>query len=220
MKIYSSPFRGLGGVLFQLILLIGLIPVQTTAQTQSLQQLQLDIEKLAQLKMMLNNMYSGYNILANGYNNIKNQSLDNFNLHKNYLGGLMSISQAVKNDPSVNAIVLMQSQMVSEYNATYKKVIGTGVFNSDELDYFNKGYARIKKQTDQSMADLQLLITPDRLQMNEAERLSAIEKVRADMETQLNGIRSFTKKVNTLSAMRLQLKKDNQNLRNNYGIPK
>ena len=213
-KIINSLFRGLGGVVSLFLCLNGF------SQTESLQQLQLDIEKLAQLKLMLNNMYSGYSQLANGYNSIKSQSLDNFNLHKNFLDGLKAVSPAVKNDPAINAIASMQSQIISEYNATYKKLVSTGLFNRDELDYFNKGYARISKQADQNMADLQLLITPERLQMNEAERLSAIDKIRADMESQLNVVKSFSKKVNTLSAIRLQLKKDNQNLRNSYGIIK
>jgi hypothetical protein len=190
------------------------------AQTQSLQQLQLDIEKLAQLKMMLSNMYSGYNMLISSYNNIKDQSLANFNLHKNFLDGLLTISPAVRNDPAINEIFSIQAQIISAYNDTYQKINRTGVFNAGELDYFNKGYAKINKQTDQNLADLQLLIAPDKLQMNEAERLSAIQRIHTDMETQLSAIRSFTKKVNTLSAMRLQMKKENETIRNSFGIQK
>lgn len=190
------------------------------AQTQSLQQLQLDIEKLAQLKMMLNNMYNGYNMLVSGYSNIKDQSLANFNLHKNFLDGLVSISPAVRNDPAINEIFSIQSQITSAYNDTYQKINRTGLFNASELDYFNKGYAKITKQTDQNLSDLQLMIAHDKLQMNEAERLSAIQQIRADMETQLSAARSFTKKVNTLSALRVQMKKENETIRNSFGIQK
>ena len=190
------------------------------AQTQSLQQLQLDIEKLAQLKMMLSNMYNGYNMMVSGYNNIKDQSLANFNLHKNFLDGLVTISPAVRNDPSISEIFSIHAQILSAYNDTNRKIIQSGLFSADELDYFNNGFAKINMQAGQNLNDLQLLIAPGKLQMNEAERLSAIQRIRADMQTQLSGIRSFMKKVNTLSALRLQMKTDNQSLRNSFGIQK
>ena len=44
--------------------------LNANAQTQELQQLALNIEKLAQLKSILDNMYKGYAVLTKGYNTI------------------------------------------------------------------------------------------------------------------------------------------------------
>ena len=55
-------------------------------QAQELEELALDIEKLAQFKQILSDMKKGYTILSGGYNTIKNLSQGNFNLHKGIPG--------------------------------------------------------------------------------------------------------------------------------------
>ena len=47
---------------------------QVMAQSTEIQQLLLNVEKLAQLKKILSNMKKGYEIVSNGYNTIKDIS--------------------------------------------------------------------------------------------------------------------------------------------------
>jgi hypothetical protein len=54
-------------------------------QSDEAQQLLLYIEKLAQLKNILNDMYRGYQIVSKGYNTNKDISKGNFNLHNVFL---------------------------------------------------------------------------------------------------------------------------------------
>ena len=58
---------------------------QVVAQSTEIQQLLLNVEKLAQLKKILSNMKKGYEIVSNGYNTIKDISKGNFNLHEAFL---------------------------------------------------------------------------------------------------------------------------------------
>ena len=58
---------------------------QVVAQSTEIQQLLLNVEKLAQLKKILSNMKKGYEIVSNGYNTIKDISKGNFNLHDAFL---------------------------------------------------------------------------------------------------------------------------------------
>ncbi|MES2329658.1 MAG: TerB family tellurite resistance protein [Bacteroidota bacterium] len=204
-----------------LIIIISLcFSLSGTAQTQALKQLQLDIEKLAQLKMQLQYMYKGYSILANGYTNIKNQSLANFVLHKDFIDALSMISPAVKNDPAVRDILTMQAGIVSECNAAYKKVMQYGVFNASEIRSFTKAYAKILSESNSQVDALQIVLTPNKLQMNETERLEAIEKIKESVEEKLAAIRSLSVRANTLASFRMRSKKDNEFLRNQYGIVK
>jgi hypothetical protein len=50
---------------------------QVVAQSTEIQQLLLNVEKLAQLKKILSNMKKGYEIVSNGYNTIKDISKGN-----------------------------------------------------------------------------------------------------------------------------------------------
>ena len=69
---------------------------QLKAQSDEVQQLLLNIEKLAQFKKILKNMKNGYQIIFKGYTAVKDISQGNFNLHKTFLDGLMQVSPAVK----------------------------------------------------------------------------------------------------------------------------
>src|ERR1700749_1084776 len=68
-----------------------------TAQVQEMQQLILDIEKLTQMKGILSDMKTGYQIYQQGYGTISGLSKGNFDLHNVFITGLLSVSPAVKN---------------------------------------------------------------------------------------------------------------------------
>ncbi|MFK4985512.1 hypothetical protein ACI4B7_27170, partial [Klebsiella pneumoniae] len=78
------------------IMIMCSMSVQLNAQSDEVQQLLLNIEKLAQFKKILKNMKNGYQIIFKGYTAVKDISQGNFNLHKTFLDGLMQVSPAVK----------------------------------------------------------------------------------------------------------------------------
>ncbi|HXB45258.1 MAG TPA: hypothetical protein VNV85_14430, partial [Puia sp.] len=57
-----------------LIMLLLLVSANIKAQSYELERLILDIQKLAQLKNILSDLYKGYEILNTGYNTIKSIS--------------------------------------------------------------------------------------------------------------------------------------------------
>ena len=80
----------------KIIIIIALLfSCKIQAQSYELQRLLLDIQKLAQLKSILTDLYKGYEILNTGYNTIKSISEGNFNLHKAFLDGLLAVRRAV-----------------------------------------------------------------------------------------------------------------------------
>src|SRR5438552_2102449 len=87
------------------------------AQSYETQQLLLDVQKLAQLKQILKDMKTGYEIVSKGYSSIRDISQGNFNLHQVFLDGLLQVSPVVKNYKRVADIVSYQLRMVKEYKA-------------------------------------------------------------------------------------------------------
>ena len=75
----------------------------------------LNVEKVAQLRKILDNMYKGYQIITKGYNAIKDISEGNFNIHKAFLDGLLEVSPVVKKYKRVPDIISRQKQLVKEY---------------------------------------------------------------------------------------------------------
>src|ERR1700737_433815 len=118
-------------------MLIGMGNLKAQSIAQLTEQLVLDIEKLADLKNILSDMYKGYQILDKGYSEIKNIAQGNFNLHKVFLDGLLAVSPVVKNYSRVAEIIQMEFPLVSEYKAAYKKFRADGHFTPQELDYIS-----------------------------------------------------------------------------------
>src|SRR3954466_15940675 len=96
-----------------LVVVIGLLAMRVSGQTEEVQQLLLDVEKLAQLKQILKDMYKGYEIISSGYTTIKNISEGNFSMHKEYLDKLLGVSPVIKNYARVADVIGLQLRIVS-----------------------------------------------------------------------------------------------------------
>ncbi|WP_244307430.1 hypothetical protein [Flavobacterium fluviatile] len=86
------------------IIILMLFPNKGNSQSQEIQQLILNIEKLAQFKQILSDMKKGYEILSGGYKVAKDMSQGNFTLHKTFLDALMQVSPVVRNYKRVGDI--------------------------------------------------------------------------------------------------------------------
>src|ERR1700733_13330398 len=123
-----------------IVLVVGLFVLSTVpARAQSvadlIQQLIMDYEKLSELKTILSDMKTGYQIISTGYENIKDISEGDFNLHKLFLDGLLAVSPAVKNYKMVVAIINNQEQIVKEYNAAWGQFSHGNLFAPEEMSY-------------------------------------------------------------------------------------
>lgn len=200
------------------IITLCLYSVQAKAQVQELAQLALNIEKLAQFKQILSDLKKGYEILSGGYNTIKNIAEGNFNLHKTFLDGLFEVNPAVKNYKRVADIVNYQLLLVKEYKAAYQNFKSSGMFNPDEIDYMGKVYSRLINASLKNLDDLLTIITASKLRMNDEERLSAIDKIFADMEDKLMFLRYFNNSTSVLSLQRAREQKEVDNVKRYEGI--
>lgn len=200
------------------IIMLCLYSGQAKAQVQELAQLALNIEKLAQFKRILSDLKKGYEILSGGYNTIKNIAEGNFNLHKTFLDGLLEVNPAVKNYKRIADIVNYQLLLVKEYKAAYQNFKSSGMFNPDEINYMGKVYSRLINASLKNLDDLLTIITASKLRMNDEERLSAIDKIFADMEDKLTFLRYFNNSASVLSLQRAREQKEIENMKRYEGI--
>ncbi len=202
-----------------LFIVIGLSSYSKTyGQADELAQLALDIEKLAQFKQILADLKSGYQILFGGYNTIKNISKGNFELHKAFLDGLMEVNPSVKSYKHVADIISYQQDILKEYKSAYNRFKNGGMFNVKEIDYMGTVYTNLFNYSVKNLEDLLTIITSSKLRMNDNERLSAIDKIYADMQDKLIFLRSFNDSNSILSKQRAKEKKELQTLQKMYDL--
>jgi hypothetical protein len=177
-------------------------PSVASAQSQEAQQLLLNVEKLAQLKQILQDMYKGYEILYTGYTTIKDISQGNFSLHKVFLDGLLSVSPAVQKYKRVTDIISYQTQIVKEYKAAWNRFRHDGNFTIQEIEYMGKVYNNLFQESLKKLDELITVITAGKLRMSDDERMAEIDRIFSEVEEQINFLRYFNSKAAILSVQR------------------
>lgn len=191
---------------------------KVSAQADEIQQLLLNVEKLAQFKQILSDMKKGYQILEGGYNTIKNISEGNFNLHKIFLYGLMEVSPTVRKYRRVADIINYQIVLVKEYRNAYDRFKRDNNFNADELSYLGRVYNNLFKESLRNLDELLTVITAGKTRMSDDERLRAIDRIYADMQDKLTFLRHFNNNTTILAVQRAKERNDAQTIQKIYGI--
>jgi len=202
----------------KLLLIFLLISNLCYGQSQEAKQLMLNVEKLAQLKLMLGHMKTGYQILSKGYNTISDLSKGNFNLHKTFLDGLLQISPAVRKYKKIANIIDFQLKIVKEYKSAFAEFKGSKHFTVDEIDYMGKVYGNLFTESLKTLEELAMVITAGELRMTDDERLKAIDKIYEDVLGQYTFLNEFNNSTALLSLQRDNEQREIDLMRKIHGI--
>lgn len=187
-------------------------------QSQEAKQLLLNVEMLAQLKLMLSHMKTGYQILSKGYNTITDISKGNFSLHKTFLDGLLEVSPAVRKYKRVADIVDVQLKIVKESKAALNEFRGNRKFSIGEIDYLGKVYGNLLGESLKTLEELAMVITAGKLRMSDDERLKAIDRIYDEVIGQYSFLNEFSNSTAILSLQREKEKMDVDLMRKVHGI--
>lgn len=201
--------------------LIGLIllrPLSVAAQSHEVQQLLLNVEKLAQLRQILDNMYKGYEVLHKGYTAIRDISEGNFSIHKVFLDKLLDVSPTVKKYKRVADIINAQIRIVKESKAAYSGFRQRGNFSESEISYMGRVYNKLFNASLQKLDELLIIITANQVRMSDDERLTAIDRIYKEVGEQLAFLRHFNNSNAMLGFQRKGEQNDVDVMRKIYGL--
>jgi DNA repair ATPase RecN len=200
------------------LLLFTTMSFRSNAQSEELQQLILNIEKLMQFKKILQNMYDGYKLISNGYNAVKDITEGNFKLHKVFLDGLSEVSPVVKRYKRIADIVDYQLRIVKDSKAAINRLKSDDQFSVEEIRYLSQVYSGLIKETVNCVEELSLVITSGQLRMSDEERLKAIDRLFAKVESQYAFVRDFTNSSLLLSMQRTTEQHQTERMRKLYHL--
>jgi len=200
--------------------IMALLPVLSRAQSiaQDLEQLSLDYQKLAGLKSILSQMYTGYEVLSKGYSAVKGVAQGNFSLHEAFLDGLYIVSPTVRKYPKIAQIVANQEMLVSEYHSARSSFGNTQHFSPDEVGYMLDVFNNLVTQSLNNLSALTMVVTDSQLRMSDAERLGMIDRLYEDSKNELGYLRSFNNRLYQTSLLRAQQSNDKAAVKSLYGI--
>ena len=193
----------------KLLLILLLCPALSFGQSQEAKQLLLNVEKLAQLKLMLSHMKTGYQILSRGYNTISDISKGNFSLHKTFLDGLLAVSPAVRKYKRVGDIITVQLKIVKESKTALQEFRGNQQFTLPEMDYLANVYGNLLGESLKTLEELAMVVTAGKLRMSDDERLKAIDRIYDEVMEQYSFLNEFS---NSTAILSLQREKDQMDI--------
>jgi hypothetical protein len=188
------------------------------AQSFEVQQLILDIQKLSQLKKILQDLKDGYQVLDKGYSAVRDISQGSFDLHKAFLDALMIASPGVRNYVRVAQIIGLQGSMLSKYQAAWEKFSHDPHFRPDELAMMATVYGNLLGESARALDDLGMLLTDGALRASDAERLNGIDGIYGGMVKRSGELDGLTHSSAMLSLQRAADAADYETVKKLYGI--
>ena len=167
---------------------------------------------------MLEDLKKGYEIVFKGYTTIKQISEGNFELHDVFLQSLLEVSPAVRNYHRVVEIVQAQLSLVGEYKKALRLFTGSGLLQSEELDYIRTVYGNLLRRSLGSLDDLSIALSGGTLRMTDAERLNLIDSVWNQMSGHRNFLRQFNNEAKVLLLQRATSQGSLNSVRSLYSI--
>ena len=201
------------------VMSICIAPIRAGAQAQEIAQLLLNIEKLNQLRQILQQLYDGYQIISEGYNKVKDVTSGNYKLHEVFLDGLYLVNPSVKKYYRVADIISYQGAIVKEYKTAYKNFSSSGVFSSNQLDYLAEVYQRLLNESLDNLKELAMILTAGELRMSDDQRLAGIDRVYEDVQQKLLFLRSFNRQHAMIAVEKIREKTELQTIRSLHGLP-
>lgn len=187
------------------------------AQDTEVQQLLLNVKKLDQLKDMLQDMKDKYEILNQGYSQVKDLTEGNFRLHEVFLNRLVQVNPQVKSYHRVAEIIRLQIQMVQGISASKQQLQIHDLLDEFELDQILRVYGSFSSSSLKNLEELTLLLTDGELQMDDWERLQGIDRVYESMRTLTTGLGKYHVSLQSLTEMRKRNAWDSKTLENVLG---
>jgi hypothetical protein len=201
-----------------LIFLTSLSTLKSFGQSDEIQQLLLNWEKLQQFEEILNNMYVGYKILDKGYTTIKSISEGNYSLHQLFLDGLMAVNPSVRNYKRIPYIIDYQKLLIKEYKNAYGRFKQDKNFSPQEIEYMANVYNFLFQASLRNIDDLVMIITATKLRMSDDERMRAIDRIFYDMQSKVIFLRGFNNSTQLLAIQRARAANDVRTINHIYGL--
>jgi hypothetical protein len=163
----------------------GFFNQQLTKDRATLQQIALQQTYLAELK-------KGYSVAQKGLNTAHDLKNGTFSLHQDYFNSLSAVSTAVKNDPKILLIKNYQREIITSFDNELNWEKQQAILASDEIKYIQSVYSNMLSGCSVDLDELNIVITPGKTQMKDAERIEHIDRIYTNTIDKYKFSQSFT----------------------------
>ena len=160
------------------------------------------VQQIAALKVYLGYLKDGYDIAKKGLTMVGDIKQGKFDLDIEYLASLRSVNPSVSKSAKVASIVAYQRAIMIEFGALKNKAVETELFRDEEKAYIGNVYANMLRESDESVDELDRVLSNSDFEMKDDERIKRVELLYADMKDKYAFTRSFSNSTTLLIAQR------------------
>jgi hypothetical protein len=186
-------------------LYIGPVSAQTVNEwvNQKSTQKKYLLQQIAALQVYINYAKKGYNIVSGGINTIRDIKKGDLNLHNTFFSSLKTINPKISRYSKVADIISYQVRIIKLARQTLQSIREANQFSVEEIEYCKMVLDALLDDCIQSITELIEIITPDKLQMTDDERLVRIDKLYLDMQDKFTFSNVMSEDISLLALQRL-----------------
>ncbi|MDQ2753440.1 MAG: hypothetical protein M3R72_10505 [Bacteroidota bacterium] len=173
--------------------------------------------QLMAFQVYMSDLQKGYKTVKGGLNVIHDLKRGDFDLHHNYFGSLVSISEAVKGYDKVKGITFLQMQIVNVSKAIHK-LFSSPFLLSSEQDYLRATFNNLLKKSSDDIDNANLLTTSNEAQLKESERLEGINDLYQSVKDKYTFAVHLQQSTQLLLLSRSKEKTNTSTLNSLYGL--
>lgn len=160
------------------------------------------LEQIMKLQVYLGYLRKGYNIVQSGLTFIGDIKDGDFKLHQLFFDRLKQVNPKIKKYAKVAEIISMQIEMLSAYKDNLKKIRQSGMFSNSEIDFLHNSFNSFIDDVSTDIQQLTDIVTDGKFEMNDNERIDAINSLYNSMLKKYNSFFAFTNKISVLAKQR------------------
>lgn len=161
------------------------------------------LQQIAALQVYINYAKKGYNIVSGGINTIRDIKKGDLKLHNTFFSSLKTINPKISRYAKVADIISYQVRIIKLARQTVQSIREANQFSAEEIEYCRKVLDALLDDCIQSITELLEIITPDKLQMTDDERLVRIDKLYQDMQDKFTFCNVMSEDISLLALQRL-----------------
>ena len=132
------------------------------------------IQQIAALKVYLEYLKDGYDIVKKGMTLVGDIKEGNLNSHKEYFGSLSNVNRVVSSSPQASRIVYLQTLTARIINQL-KKRLDNPELTDAERSYLENVCSNVLTLTQNNAEELENLLTDGKLEMKDDERIARLD---------------------------------------------
>jgi hypothetical protein len=172
------------------------------------------LQQIAALQAFSGSLKQGYHIAANGMGSISGYLKDEHGLHTTYYSRLKIADPLVKDNTMVREIMERQRDILARLQEL-KRING---LTREEKSYLTKVSEAVLNDCDQQLKTLQTVISDNKIEMSDSERLSLLTKIHSSMMDNYRFASGFTTQAKMVVIRRQQEGQQATAVKQLYGI--